>query len=440
MASPLTSTVAGAGPDTLILQVSGTPYAGVMPMFTVSVDGHQVGGVFTADADHFSGQTQAITLHGTWGPNAVVSIDYLNDGWNQLVDWSNPEAVMAVPGNDRNLIIDSATFDGVALPGGPHGIYSDTVGVNTFTTSSLAPANNTTITAHAGQSAFTDIQAQAQQFAAAGITQADIDAYQKAMTEALAGTGLNDDIYSPGVKNGGAPVAVDDKSLDFNGGHYDIKYVEDFGNGGGLFTNHWGQAGVTDGTGYSQVQTSADFSGLMIPASGPDGGLAYGLHILFGSLTPAWHSGTYAALWPSDDKWPGPEIDLVEINGDGQPYGTLHWARDGVTGQGGEANNGYSSFVYTGIDASQPHAYWVDWQKDHITFGVDDHAFKTFTDHVPQAFVDGGTNTSPGIGSKFEGVANTGTLEGYVYATPSAADTGATLSQLTGAAADSPLV
>ncbi|MDO9712821.1 family 16 glycosylhydrolase [Paracraurococcus lichenis] len=441
----------GTGPNTLDLHVSGTPYAGLMPQFTVSVDGVQMGGVFTVSSLH--GQaSDAIALHGTWGPGAhVVSINYLNDDFNRAADWSNPAAVMAVSGNDRNLFIDDASYDGQAIPGAARGIWNAAYKWGDFTTASAptgttaavgttvapdATAQANSLTDKAGSGAFDTTDAALAQY---GITQQDLAAYQQQANEALAGTGLNPDIYAMGKPvSGSAPAVVDDRTLDFNGGHYDIRYVEDFGNGRGLFTNAWGDAGVANGVGYSAVRTDDGFSGLMIPANGPSGGLSYGLHVLFGSLTPAWHSGTYFCLWPADDKWPGPEIDLVEINGAGQPYGTLHWAKNGVAGDGGFDNNGYDSFVYTGVDASQPHAYWVDWQRDHITFGVDDHAFRTFTTHVPQAYVDGGTNQSPGIGSKFEGVANTGTLQGYVYATESTTG-GFSAAQLTGAL-DHPLI
>ena len=91
---------AGSGPDTLVLEVSQDWYQGDST-YTVSVDGVQVGGLFTASALHSSGQHDTVTLKGSWGAGShMVTVEHTNDLW--------------VPGvGDRNLYVTGATYDGV---------------------------------------------------------------------------------------------------------------------------------------------------------------------------------------------------------------------------------------------------------------------------------------------------------------------------------------
>src|SRR3954454_21717350 len=104
MTTPTAET--GSGPDELVLRVSGTQFGNVWPTFTVAVDGQPIGGVFTANALH--GQaSDTIVLHGTWGADAQVSVDYTNDGYDHSLNWADPATAMATSGADRNLYIDS---------------------------------------------------------------------------------------------------------------------------------------------------------------------------------------------------------------------------------------------------------------------------------------------------------------------------------------------
>ena len=69
--------------------------------FTVSVDGQQVGGTFTATASHSAGQDQTFTINGSFGAgDHTVSVDFLNDAWN------------GTAATDRNLYVDGITADG----------------------------------------------------------------------------------------------------------------------------------------------------------------------------------------------------------------------------------------------------------------------------------------------------------------------------------------
>jgi hypothetical protein len=90
---------AGEGADTLVLEVSQDQFRG-SARYTVSVDGQQVGGVFTAHALHDSGGRDTLTLHGDWGPGRhEVTVTMVNDLWVDGV-------------GDRNVYVDRATYNG----------------------------------------------------------------------------------------------------------------------------------------------------------------------------------------------------------------------------------------------------------------------------------------------------------------------------------------
>ncbi len=91
--------VGGQARDTLVLNVSDTYYQGDA-QFTVKVDGKQVGGTYTASGNHYAGQSSDVTLMGNWGsgPHTVVAT-FTND--------------LSGPAGDRNLYINSATYDGI---------------------------------------------------------------------------------------------------------------------------------------------------------------------------------------------------------------------------------------------------------------------------------------------------------------------------------------
>jgi len=108
----------GSGPDTLVLAMSEDAYQGDA-QFTVSLDGTQLGGVLTAQAWHSSGQSQNFSFNGAWGAAGphVVTVSFLNDAWG------------GTPSLDRNLYVDSVTFDGTAQQ---VGVRQGTTGSQTF--------------------------------------------------------------------------------------------------------------------------------------------------------------------------------------------------------------------------------------------------------------------------------------------------------------------
>jgi len=100
-----TGTTIGAGPDTLVLNISQDAYNGPA-QYTISVDGVPIGGTLTAMALHGSGQPDTVKVLGGWAPGAhVATINYLNDIWGGSA------------ATDRNLYLDSATYDGETVPG-----------------------------------------------------------------------------------------------------------------------------------------------------------------------------------------------------------------------------------------------------------------------------------------------------------------------------------
>ncbi|MDI3309040.1 MAG: family 16 glycosylhydrolase [Acetobacteraceae bacterium] len=103
---------AGSGADVLVLKISQDAWQGAA-QYTVSVDGVQVGGIFTASASHAAGQSDTLTLHGDWGAGShTVTVTFLNDAWD------------GATGADRNLYLDGVSYNGAEL-GAAQAIYSE---------------------------------------------------------------------------------------------------------------------------------------------------------------------------------------------------------------------------------------------------------------------------------------------------------------------------
>ena len=91
--------------DTLTLGVSEDAYQGDA-QYRVLVDGAYVGGTYAATASHAAGQISTQTISGNWGPGPhAVGLQFINDAYGGL-------------GADRNLYINSVSYDGAALPVG----------------------------------------------------------------------------------------------------------------------------------------------------------------------------------------------------------------------------------------------------------------------------------------------------------------------------------
>jgi len=106
--TPTPTTVASPAPTApgqLVLWMSEDAWQGDA-QFTVTVDGNQVGGVQMATASHAAGQSQAVSVAGSFATGShSVSVDFLNDAWG------------GTAATDRNLHVDKATLDGMTVAG-----------------------------------------------------------------------------------------------------------------------------------------------------------------------------------------------------------------------------------------------------------------------------------------------------------------------------------
>ncbi len=95
----------GSGPDTLALRISEDAWKG-NALFTVSVDGKQIGGTQTATTLHSLGQVQIVDVLGTFAKGShTATVNFLNDAWG------------GTPTTDRNLYLTGATIDNSVVAG-----------------------------------------------------------------------------------------------------------------------------------------------------------------------------------------------------------------------------------------------------------------------------------------------------------------------------------
>nr|WP_321983147.1 carbohydrate-binding domain-containing protein [uncultured Lichenicoccus sp.] len=93
--------ILGSGPQSIVLGISEDAYLG-NAMFTVAVDGVQIGGTQTALALHDAGTEQSFTVDGSFTSGThVLTVDFLND------------AYAGTPQTDRNLYVDTIATHGV---------------------------------------------------------------------------------------------------------------------------------------------------------------------------------------------------------------------------------------------------------------------------------------------------------------------------------------
>ena len=128
---PASTTTIGSGSDRLILQMSEDAWNGDA-QFTIQVDGKQIGDTQTATAFHSAGQTQALTVLGTFAGAHTATVTFLNDAYG------------GTSSTDRNLYVNSASFNGANVSGASLTEYS--AGPQSFEFTGPAPAS-TSITA-----------------------------------------------------------------------------------------------------------------------------------------------------------------------------------------------------------------------------------------------------------------------------------------------------
>lgn len=130
-----------ANSDTLHIGISQDAFQGDAH-YLISVDGTQVGGERTATAAHSSGATQDVSVAGNWGSGAhSVGITFINDAYG------------GTAATDRNLYVDSVSYDGRAAAQGAASLLSN--GTRSFAVPGAPPAVPLpTLTLHMAEDAY----------------------------------------------------------------------------------------------------------------------------------------------------------------------------------------------------------------------------------------------------------------------------------------------
>lgn len=156
-------------------------------------------------------------------------------------------------------------------------------------------------------------------------------------------------------------------------------FFETFSHGVGQLNHTWGKI---DASVAGQVTLRGN-AGMMQNPWGAAAGEGYGHYEITAALKGNV-AGPAIMLWPANDKWPGQELDLAEIN-KGVAYGAAHHK----TATGGD---GYRTATYSGLDESQPHKCTLDWTPGKLVFGVDGHTYGTITQNVTADYEHHGVN------------------------------------------------
>ena len=121
------NTTIGSGSDSLELKITQDAYQGDS-QYAIHVDGKQIGATLTARALHGSGEADSLQVKGDWAAGShTVSVTLLNDLWG------------GTTGTDRNIYVESATFDGAPVPGSKLAIYDGTPKSFTVTDTTADP-------------------------------------------------------------------------------------------------------------------------------------------------------------------------------------------------------------------------------------------------------------------------------------------------------------
>ncbi len=166
----------------------------------------------------------------------------------------------------------------------------------------------------------------------------------------------------------------------------DSYFYESFENSLGSLNHLW--AGSVDQSVQGEIKLTG-FTGIMERSNGTSSGHGYGTY-KFDARIEGNELGPVILLWPGDDKWPGQEINVVEVmnDGSGRQYATVHWD---------EGGNAYEYKIYDNVQSGQFHEYELTWQPGRLTFRVDGSEKAVFTDHVPADYDNGGMNNTIGF-------------------------------------------
>ena len=132
--APPAATGAAAPATGLVVNVSEDAWNGDA-QFTVTVDGKQVGGTYSATASHASGATQAVSVGTLAAGSHQVGISFINDAYG------------GTAATDRNLYVAGATYNGQAIGGSSAALYVNRTSSFGVTVPAAAPAAPVTSTA-----------------------------------------------------------------------------------------------------------------------------------------------------------------------------------------------------------------------------------------------------------------------------------------------------
>jgi hypothetical protein len=176
-------------------------------------------------------------------------------------------------------------------------------------------------------------------------------------------------------------------------------FFEDFLGGPGQVSHVWGNTPAVSYTATTVKIAGCppnNGAGVMTFAGGASTNFGNGLFEIrarFTSTTGNIGSGSGPALvlWPASDQWPGPEVDIGEINGSGQLYMATHWKNSG----GGDSASYYTAA--NGFDWTAYHTYAAFLQNTKITYYIDGVTIGTETVHPAPDFANGGENHCLGV-------------------------------------------
>jgi len=131
-------------------------------------------------------------------------------------------------------------------------------------------------------------------------------------------------------------------------------------------------------------------------------GDTYGLYQTTASVAVA-APGPGLLLWSANNVWPGPEIDVLEINSQGLAYATVHNMNPST------GNDQYTSY-YLNIDPTKANTYAIDWEPGSVTYYVNGQQIFSTAAHVPLVPLSFGVQ-----GGTSGGVANSITVSDYSF-------------------------
>jgi hypothetical protein len=115
----------------LVLNLSEDAYQGDA-QFVVTVDGTPVGGVRSVTASHSAGQTRQVALGALSVTAHQIGVKFINDAWGGTAS------------TDRNLFLNSATYNGQAVVGSSASLMTNGTATFSVTGDQPLPAPNTT--------------------------------------------------------------------------------------------------------------------------------------------------------------------------------------------------------------------------------------------------------------------------------------------------------